>query len=179
MTCIRCENELPENTKICPVCGELLDPQELAQIRTAKFIVWLSDFLSLIMSGINIFILATSSHYVNFLQGGLWNAKKLAYHVQPGMKLVDALSAMLLLGVLIIFTIARYHMYRERKIGMKLMIISYGCHLLWTALYLVFCFAVTGVLSFVLPFSIIQMAVFFVFAVALSVFFIKSKRYRY
>ena len=76
MVCNHCHAWLEDDPEICPMCGKRPDEIVRKSFDLYQFIIKISDFLALIMNGINIYLLLSSAHYAKNLTNGLFYANK-------------------------------------------------------------------------------------------------------
>ena len=175
MYCRKCQRDLPDELDACPVCGT---PTRSAvrkkRASFAKKCILAMDLLSFLTGVIHAFLLATASHYVRQSANGLLYERLLQYELHPALRLVDTVFTVLLIGMFVCAVAMRYHLMRERRLGLVFLGITVGIALLWGIQYPLTVRLVTGIPSRIMGFSLIQTGVFAALAAFPTVYLFRS-----
>lgn len=171
MTCKKCQTLLSDDTVVCPICGMPTVRRKSKQRSLLGLSAIGTDLLTLAMTLVHTYLLATAAHYATDLSQGLWYAKQVAYWFAPLLLWLDILFGILLLAFPILSVIARYQMSHSKKSGLILITVVHAALLVWSICYPLFSYLLTGLVSPVLTFCIWQIAIFSV-ASAIMLFYL-------
>ena len=178
MVCKKCRFTLPEGARECPVCGKAVPASagkrgEISAVSVAR----LSDLAIMLMFFINGIVLATLSHVSYESRWGLFYAWGNAHWLYPGLATVNVAFGLALIIIAVLSAIALYLIVaKESRLGVHIMTASHVASALWTLLYPVMCYMVTGKLSAFMGFACIQTAVYAVIATIFTVLLYKSRK---
>lgn len=127
-----------------------------------------------LMNLINLFLLATASHYtIDFTYGILLN-KLLVYESHPWFEALDLLFALFLTGITACVIISQGYVKKDEEKGIYLAIGTDIAIVLWSILYPFLSLLITGIVSPMLTFCIIQILVYIAISIFTSVYFLKA-----
>ena len=177
--CPRCNQILPDDTEVCPICGTKNKRIFNKKTRFVKFLIHSFDALIIIMSLVNLGILLTCSHYCLVYDYGIF-AIHIAYCTEyPLLILIETVFLIALIAFPILSVVARKKMMRRRKAGVYMMIALSAGLLLWTVAFPICTFLATFIISPVLPLVGAQIVIFNIIAVTLSVLILTNENMIY
>ncbi len=179
MICQRCETNLPDDTKTCPVCGLPFVRQISAKTRLLRWMLLLSPSLCYVLVCINTYLVLTAAHYPANTESGLFHAIRTMYAHFPVMKTVNLLALALLFGLGILATVSLYYLQKMHRRGLILLICTHTALLLWSAAYPVVSYLFTDHASPVLPFTVLTGAVYLILSAVTCVCLLRSGRFHY
>ena len=177
MICRKCQNELPAGTHICPVCGMRMAPKVSWRIRLLRHSILATDILAIAMILINAYLLVTAAHYAVDLSHGLWYVQQGMYYLYPSLRIVDIAFGIFLMVFSVLSVMARYRMNQARRRGFVLMIVTHVCLLAWGVGYPLVTYAITGIISPLLTFCLIQNLLFAIVSAIITVYLGRSGRF--
>ena len=177
MVCNHCHAWLEDDPEICPMCGKRPDEIVRKSFDLYQFIIKISDFLALIMNGINIYLLLSSAHYAKNLTNGLFYAKQVAYIQYPTLIPVDIIFGIFLLILPVITTLSHYWLKKKQNKGLFLTVAGTGAIAAWSILYPIVTYTVTGIRSPVIYFWMVVTTIYVIVTVAFSAYFLKRDLY--
>ena len=160
MFCPHCHADLYNDAESCPRCGLPTNKPVRKRFNLLKFLVVSSDHLTLVMNGLNIYLLVTGAHYVEHMEYGLMISHFISRAVHPAITATDIIFGILLLIIPIISSLGHYYMKRYRRFGFLMAAYSAAALTLWSILYPFVIFVITDIISPVLMFVIIQTLVY-------------------
>ena len=177
MICRKCQNEIPDGTRICPVCGMRMVHKVSWKIRLLRHSILATDILATAMILINAYLLVTAAHYAVDLSNGLWFVQQGMYYLYPSLRTVDIAFGILLVAFSVSSVMARYWMNQARRSGFVLMIITHICLLAWGVGYPLVTYAITGIISPLFTFCLIQNVLFAMLSAIITVYLGRSGRF--
>ena len=176
MYCSRCQNEIPDGTTECPVCGSITRRGFRKRHAALKFFIRFLDTLTMLAGVLHVFMLGTASHFVNQTTYGLYIEREIEYFLYPGLKAVDVIFAVLLIAIPVFSVMMRYKLMREQRIGRLFLAIALAVTTLWGIAYPMAIYAVTGIISTMLWFSVCQTIIYVLLAAGPTIVIMKSSR---
>lgn len=179
MFCPNCRAKIPDDAEICPICNKSTDKPVRKRFNRLKFLVIFSDYFTLVANAINIVLLITASHYAQNLEYGLFFTRIIRYNIDPAIITADIIFGILFLILPIFSSLGHYYMKKLRKFGLIMATCASGAVALCTMLYPFTLFFLTGILSPVLHFMIVQIIITSIVTVALFTYFWKRNSFIY
>lgn len=142
--------------------------------RGTKNAIGIFSLVALLMNVLNGFFLITASHYTVEYSYGILINKLLTYQIHPVMEAVDIVFGLLLIVIVLMVLFSSYRMIKIDERGYALMIYTDCAIVLWSVLYPWITHAITGILTPMLVFCIIQVLVFIAISVALTIYLLKE-----
>ena len=139
-----------------------------------RLITSLNEISAHLMNFLNAYILISASHYTENFEYGILINQALAYITYPDLKTVDILFGILLVTISLGIIMSRYYIRLDDNRGVYLAIICNAVILLWTLIYPLIVKLITGIISPVSVFFIVQASVFAVISVTLSILMLKE-----
>ena len=139
-----------------------------------RLIVSLYEISAHLMNFLNAYILISASHYTEDFTYGILVNQALGYLTYPALKVVDILFGILLLAISVGVVMSRYYIRQDDNVGVYLAICCNAAILLWTLIYPLIVKLITGIISPVSVFFIVQASVFAVISVTLSILMLKE-----
>lgn len=178
MICKHCNSIVSEWESECSVCGRSLSNSGKGKDYLIT-VIRMSDLLIFLMTVLNGILVITASHYTLSTENGIFYEKMVVYYYYPTLRWMDLASEIALLIVLALSAASHYMMKRERRAGLRLMIGLHIFTLVWSIEYPILIYMITRIVSPILTFTVIQIAVYAVLAFLLSWYFIRSNRFHY
>lgn len=176
MNCRRCDAIIPDHATACPACGR---PRTGTARRTTPVltVIRFSDFLVFLAVVLNVVIVYTASHYCVSYEAGIFYEKTVMYYYFPILKLIDTVSIVFLFLCTALAAAAHYHMKHERRLGLILMLTLHALMLLWLIGYPVLIYLITGIVTYILYFTMVQTTLYFAFSAFFSLYLIRSNTF--
>ena len=178
MICKRCDSLIPDDASQCPACGRPFN-RAIKRKNPLATVIRLSDCLVLLMTVLNGVLALTASHFTLSTENGIFYEKMVMYYYFPILEWTDFASEIALLIALGLSAVAHFWLRRERRAGLVLIIALHAFNLLWAVGYPVFVYLLTGIVTPILGFTMVQATVYFGCAAFSSLYLIRSNAFLY
>lgn len=142
--------------------------------RTYRRVVAAHSSCAHLMNIINAFLIVTGSHYTEDFTYGILLNKLLIYESHPWFELVEILFEVILLAITPLIIVSHGFIKKCDEKGIYMSVAADIAIVFWSVFYPLLCLALTGVVSPMLTFCVIQIAAYLVIAVASNLYFLKA-----